>query len=333
MKKKTVLPMFFSAFLVIAAVVVLSVVASPPGGHDEKVVLIEKGASAGSVAALLHEEGLVRSPALFQVLLRLSGSDTKIQAGRYRMRQGLRLAGIIDMLRKGEISRIQVTIPEGSTMKAIAMLLDKSGVCKNADFLLAANDAALAKRAGIPASRFEGFLFPDTYFFPEGGSAESIIATMTQNFFKKLALIAGTEPDPKTLFDKVTLASIVEREYRVPSEAALIASVFANRLRIGMALQSCATVVYVMTEKQNKPHPSVVHYSDLEIRDPYNTYLHRGLPPGPISNPGETALRAVFSPQKSDYLYFRLMDVSSGRHRFSQTFEEHAQESIPVKGF
>ena len=246
----------------------------------------------------------------------------------------MRLAGIIDMLKNGEISRIQVTIPEGSTMKAIASLLDKSGVCKSVDFLLAANDATFAKRAGIPASNVEGFLFPDTYFFPEGGSAESVIMTMTQNFFRKLALIAGTESDRRKPYSaKLPSRLIVEREYRVPSEAALIASVFENRLRIGMALQSCATVVYIITEKQNKPHPSVVYYSDLAIRDPYNTYLHRGLPPGPISNPGETALRAVFNPQKSDYLYFRLMDVSSGRHRFSQTFEEHVQESIPVKGF
>ena len=333
MKKKTVLPILFSLLLVFLAAAAIAVFASPPRGVDEKIVLIEKGASAGSVAAQLREKGLVRSQTLFQVLLRISGSDTRIQAGTYRMRQGLGLARIIGMLRNGEISRIEVTIPEGSTMKAIASLLDKSGVCGSADFLLAANDAAIAKSAGVPASNVEGFLFPDTYFFPEGGSAESVIMTMTRNFFRKLTLIAGAEQDPKTLFDKVTLASIVEREYRVPSEAALIASVFTNRLRIGMALQSCATVVYIITEKQNKPHPSVVHYSDLAIRDPYNTYLHRGLPPGPIANPGETALRAVFNPRKSDYLYFRLMDVSSGKHRFSQTFEEHLQESIPVKGF
>jgi UPF0755 protein len=100
-----------------------------------------------------------------------------------------------------------------------------------------------------------------------------------------------------------------------------------------MALQSCATIVYIITEKQLKPHPQVVHYSDLEIPDPYNSYIHRGLPPGPISNPGETALRAVFNSPQSDYLYFRVIENSEGTHKFSKTFEEHTGEAIPVKGF
>jgi UPF0755 protein len=139
--------------------------------------------------------------------------------------------------------------------------------------------------------------------------------------------------DKPRLRENVILASIVEREYGVPQEAGLMASVFRNRLAIGMALQSCATVVYIITEKQDKPHPSVVYYSDLAIKDPYNTYIHRDLPPGPISNPGETALSAVFNSPKSDYLYFRLIDSSSRQHRFSKTFEEHAGETIPVKGF
>lgn len=334
MKKIPVFPVFLSILLILFVGVVLLLMVPPGKNGDEKVVKIEKGTSAGDVAAILKKEGLIRSPALFHGFLRLSGSDKKIQAGTYRIKPGVGLAEIIDMLRNGKTARIQVTIPEGSTMKAVAAILEKSGVCKSQEFVLAARDKALAKRAGIPAENFEGFLFPDTYFFEEEGGPESVILVMAQNFFKKLAQIAPeAESDPRVLFEKVILASIVEREYRIPSEAKIIASVFLNRLKIGMALQSCATVVYVITEKQNKPHPSVVHYSDLAIRDSYNTYLHRGLPPGPISNPGETALNAVFSPQKSGYLYFRLIDASTGTHKFSETFDEHVQESIPVKGF
>jgi UPF0755 protein len=121
----------------------------------------------------------------------------------------------------------------------------------------------------------------------------------------------------------VILASIVEREYRLDEEAPLMAGVFKNRLDIGMALQSCATVEYVITEIQGKPHPEVLSTRDTEIRDPYNTYIRPGLPPGPIASPGMIALKAAFNPTKSDYLYFRLVEADSGRHYFSRTLDDH----------
>jgi len=334
MKKAVVLTISLSAILILFAAFALLLISCPQKNAVGKVIKIESGASVGEVAVMLKKEGIIRSQSLFRIFLRLSGSDKKIQAGTYKFKPGIGLAEIIDMLRNGKTATVQVTIPEGSTTRAIAEILDKAGVCKKQEFILSAGNTSLAKNAGLPAGNFEGFLFPDTYFFPENENPETIILAMSQNFFMRLARITGgLEVKPRELFDKVVLASIVEREYRVPSEAKLIASVFMNRLKIGMALQSCATVVYVITEKLGKPHPSVVHYTDLAIKDPYNTYLHRGLTPGPISNPGETALRAVFNPQKSDYLYFRLMDSSDGSHKFSKTFEEHVQESIPVKGF
>jgi UPF0755 protein len=129
------------------------------------------------------------------------------------------------------------------------------------------------------------------------------------------------------------LASIVEREYRAIDEAPLIAGVFYNRLRIGMPLQSCATVEYVITEIQGKPHPERLFDRDTEIRDPYNTYIRSGLPPGPISVPSRIALDAVFHPQASDYLYFRLINPAEGRHYFSRTLDEHIQAgALYVKG-
>jgi UPF0755 protein len=126
----------------------------------------------------------------------------------------------------------------------------------------------------------------------------------------------------------VIMASIVEREYRIDEEASLMAGVFFNRLGIGMALQSCATVEYVITEIQGRPHPEVLSTRDTEIRDPYNTYIRPGLPPGPICSPGATSLKAAFEPAPSDYLYFRLVEPSSGRHYFSRTFDDHIRAGL-----
>jgi UPF0755 protein len=171
----------------------------------------------------------------------------------------------------------------------------------------------------------EGYLYPDTYLFPPGYPAVKVIQTMADTFFARIGEIdqkAETMSSDK-LNRMVILASIVEREYRLDEEAPLMAGVFFNRMEIGMALQSCATVEYVITEIQGRPHPEVLLTRDTEIRDPYNTYIRPGLPPGPICAPGATALRAVFSPAQSDYLYFRLVDPASGRHYFSQTLDDH----------
>ncbi|MDP2792210.1 MAG: endolytic transglycosylase MltG [Rectinemataceae bacterium] len=298
------------------------------------ILRIEKGSTAGDIASLLEDEGLIGSRALFRALLKLSGAERKLKAGSYSIAEGSSIPAIIAMLSEGRTLQLTVTIPEGSTARSIGLILEKAGICSQSSFLSAATDPGLAERAGLPAHNFEGFLFPDTYSFPADAQADSIVLAMARNFFERLESITpGAANNKMQLRDNVILASVVEREYGVPEEAGLMASVFRNRLAIGMALQSCATVVYIITEKQGKPHPSVVYYSDLAIKDPYNSYLNRGLPPGPISNPGETALRAVFNSPKSDYLYFRLIDSSSRQHRFSKTFEEHTGETIPVKGF
>jgi UPF0755 protein len=127
---------------------------------------------------------------------------------------------------------------------------------------------------------------------------------------------------------RVIIASIVEREYRVPDEAPLMAGVFFNRMNIGMALQSCATVEYVITEIQGRPHPEILLNRDLEIQSPYNTYIVPGLPPGPICSPGATAMEAALRPQKSDYFYFRLTDAAIGKHYFSRTLDDHIKAGL-----
>jgi UPF0755 protein len=148
---------------------------------------------------------------------------------------------------------------------------------------------------------------------------------MVNNFFSRIGEIdeKTLSMPPEELNRLVILASIVEREYRLEEEAPVMAGVFFNRMNIGMALQSCATVEYIITEIQGKPHPEVLSTRDTEIRDPYNTYIRPGLPPGPISSPGAVALKAVLSPVKTGYLYFRLVEPASGRHYFSGTLDEH----------
>ena len=177
----------------------------------------------------------------------------------------------------------------------------------------------------IPGKDAEGYLFPDTYFFPYNDNAETVVSMMIENFFTKVNALANKPVSPSELEGKIILASIIEREYRVADEAPNIASVFSNRLKIGMGLQSCATIEYIITEIQKKPHPSKLSLEDLSIKNDYNTYMWAGLPPGPISNPGLVAINAAFSPADTKYLYFRLTDPEAGTHSFTHSLDEHIE--------
>ncbi len=244
-------------------------------------------------------------------------------------------SAIVDAMAAGKLASIRVTVPEGFTMGQTARLMESKRICTRSEFIAAATDPVLLKSLGIPAKSAEGYLFPDTYEFPPGSLAEEIVATMVKAFRAALArdLPSFSGLPAMELHEKVILASIVEREYRVAEEAPLIASVFSNRMRIGMALQSCATVVYVLTERLGQAHPEVLSKQDIAVKDPYNSYQQRGLPPGPISSPGMVALKAAFMPPKTDYLYFRLVDGDAGTHYFSRNLDEHIQAAtIRTKG-
>jgi UPF0755 protein len=308
-----------------AAAVALALAARPADGlGEDRLFTVERGDSARSVAAALESRGLLRSALAFKVLARIEGSGASLKAGSYRIEAGMGAKGILDELVSGKQALAKVTVPEGYTLSQLAALLDRLGLEPKASFLAAASDPKLLSELGISANSAEGYLFPDTYFFPVGYPAEGIIRQMVKAFRDRVSRIPEAAAlDAAELHDRVILASIVEREYKSPDEAPLMASVFYNRLKIRMALQSCATVVYVITERQGKPHPEVIYDRDLKLDDPYNTYEHRGLPPGPISNPGMTALKAVFYPTATKYLYFRLMDPSAGKHHFSASLEEH----------
>jgi UPF0755 protein len=302
-----------------------------PHRREEAVVRIQEGSSLSSVASLLREKKIIPSARAFGLYLRLSGADRNIKAGRYRFLPGESPIAVARKIVRGETYTIKVVIPEGLTLRQTANIVERAGIIEADAFISTARDALFAAQLGIPASTCEGYLAPDTYFFEPGSEAEEIIRQMVRTFRKKLASLGVQEMNPDQLHRTVILASLVEREYRVPEDAPLIASVFLNRLEKNMPLQSCASVVYVLTEHLGRPHPSVVYYRDLAIKDDYNTYIHRGLPPGPIASPGIIALKAVLFPLKTDYLYFRLIDVQSGKHYFSRTLEEHGEAGLLAK--
>jgi UPF0755 protein len=271
----------------------------------------------------MEAAGIIRSRYFWELLSRLDKEYLK--AGTYSFSLPATQLEIRSLLVSGRQLLIRVTVPEGTTLKKTARILEDAGVCAAADFLAAASEQDILDRYRIPGATLEGYLYPDTYLFPEGYPADLTVRAMADTFFKRLAEL---QPDslslsPAELNSRVIMASIVEREYRVDEEAPIMAGVFYNRLRIGMALQSCATVEYVITEIQGRPHPERLYERDTEIRNPYNTYMVPGLPPGPISAPSAVALNAAFSPVPSEYLYFRLVNPAEGRHYFSQTLDDH----------
>lgn len=299
---------------------------APPSGIPAGGSLFEvkKGESTSALAARLEREGVIRSGLAFAWVARVRGETASLRSGTYRLDPGMGTMAVLRRIVEGRESLQKITIPEGLSLKETAELLEKEGIAPADEFEKDAKDPALLATIGIPGDSAEGYLFPDTYFMPRNYGALSALKELVTTFKSKLASIPETVGlDAKAIREKVILASIIEKEYRIPEEAPVIASVFDNRLRIGMGLQSCATVVYVITERLGKPHPDIVYDKDLRLQDPFNTYIHRGLPPAPISSPGLVALRAAFEPATTKYLYFRLVDPVVGTHHFSITFDEH----------
>lgn len=289
----------------------------------EQLFSVPKGSSLLSICTSLADAKLVRSAEYAYFRARVARMSLK--AGTYLISASWSTASILERLESGKQEYIRVTVPEGLSLSKTARHLAAAGVVDAPDFIAAASDQELLKRFGIPGTTAEGYLFPETYFFSYGMQGREVVSLMLETFFQKAAEIGNLPRDSAALYRLVTLASIVEREYRVADEAPLIAGVFANRIKIGMGLQSCATIEYIITEINGESHPSRLTTSDLAIKSDYNTYLWAGLPPGPISNPGLVALSASANPRHSSYLYFRLTDPATGRHSFTNSLDEHVE--------
>jgi UPF0755 protein len=317
------------ALLVIAAVGAaagwLDVQINKPyrGRRPEKLFVdIPHGTSRWRVAGILKQNDLVRNRFAF-TLFSYWHFRKPLQAGEYLIDHQVNSSEVFWKISKGEIFVHIVTVPEGWTMFDIADGLDRQGICRRDDFLAAARDTSSISDIDPHAESLEGFLFPSTYQFTRHTTCAQIAETMVRHFRAVWETLdpAATQRFPQGLTAKqvVTLASLVERETPNPAERPLVAGVFYNRLQRAYALQCDPTVQYAL-KLAGRPEKNV-QAQDLKVDSPYNTYEHRGLPPGPIANPGEASLRAALQPAQTDFLYFVAND--EGGHFFSKTLAEH----------
>jgi len=286
-------------------------------GGKSQLVIVKEGLSLKEVARELERKEIITNKALFELWAEVLGYSRKIKAGEYELGAHMPPRMILEKLIKGEVITYPVTVPEGFTAEQIAELLDEGGLINNEKFLSLINDAALLRQHGISAPSLEGYLYPETYHFARGISGRTIIDAMVGRFWEVVSpLKESMDGAGMNLQDVITLASIVEKETGLAEERPTIASVFLNRLKKGMRLESDPTVIYGI-----KDFDGNLTRKDLNKATPYNTYVIRGLPPGPIANPGLEAIRAVLHPAKTDYLYF--VSKNDGSHHFSKTLSEH----------
>ncbi|MBC7327106.1 endolytic transglycosylase MltG [bacterium] len=311
-------PINLAIYLFIACFLFLAIYSFLPSGNgNPKEIEIKAGSSLLSIADNLKKEGLIRSKGVFIALAFLTGKVKKLKAGLYEISPNLSPYKILNMIAKGESKIVKVTIPEGFTIKQIGKRLEEAGLVSQNEFVALAQNAPVYLRAIVsaPTANLEGFLFPDTYFFPKGVDKERILKTFLENFrYKVLDKFWGKGVLP--FYDTLKLASLVEWEAKHDEERRLIAGVLLNRLKKGIKLECDATVQYILPE-----HKEMITYKDLELNSPYNTYRVKGLPPTPICNPGIPSIEAALNPEPTDYLFY--VALPNGYHIFSRTAEEH----------
>jgi UPF0755 protein len=292
---------------------------------------IKSGERTKDISKHLEESGFVKSDIYFNYYIWKTGDKGKIQAGKYELRGSMTIPEIVQVLSVGEVvsSEVRVTFPEGTNMKDMAEILKQKGFDSDS-FLNVAQSGTGAKtdyqflsdRPGKDS--LEGFLFPDTYIFFRDASAANIVSRMLLNFDEKLTseMRSDLQKNGHSVYEIVTMASILEKEVKTPEDMKIASGIFWDRIEAGMPLQSCATIAYVLGKEKKQ-----YSFDDTRTPSPYNTYLNKGLPPGPIDNPGMKALRAAIYPAKTDYTYF-LTDAETGKTIFSKTIEEHNANKV-----
>ncbi len=279
-------------------------------------IVIKPGMPLMMIADTLRQAGVINSAFYFRLLAWFYNYDNKIHPGRYRFAPNLSPHLVLKTLAREVPALLMVTIPEGYTQKQIARLLEENGICSKDSFLAACTDTTFLRSLNIPFATAEGYLFPETYEFQTGSHPKTVIRRLVQQFRLVIDELKRKYPTDLTEPQIVVLASIVEKEAKIPEEFPIIAGVFLNRLKRHWPLQSCATVKFILPEPKER-----LSFDDLKTPSPYNTYLHPGLPPGPICNPGRAALIGVFSPTRHNYLFF--VAKGDGGHIFSSTPAEH----------
>lgn len=324
MKKtvETVVAAVICLIIIIACIRFASDVFGGAGSDVE--VAIPDGASGSQVISVLDDAGIIKHPTIFKMLSTITGKSSLYRSGVFMVNTGDSYLSLIKTLTSAPNSAsnsVSITIPEGFNVSQIANALEKAGITSANDFLAAASktdyDFDFIKNIKNADSRkfpLEGYLFPDTYSFSKNTSAETVVKTMLSNFEN---VIKGYSIE--NIDDTIILASIIEKEALGESDRKKVSSVFHNRLKRKdylSRLQSCATVQYILGESK-----AVLSEADTKIDSPYNTYIVKGLPLGPISNPGEASIEAAINPENTEYLYFGLN--GNGVHAFSKTYDEH----------
>jgi UPF0755 protein len=309
----------------LAGSVVLVACGNTPHGAPARVI-IPRGASFSQATDSLAKAKLVGWPKMFRLYGRVTGGDRNIKPGTYLLKHGTPWRDIISALNGGRGLVNAITIPEGYTVSQITPLLARTLKVPADSVQAAMKDTALLARLDIPSPTLEGYLFPDTYAFPVGTTARQAVREMVYDFERRWnsdwdAKASGLKINRN---DLVTMASIVEREARVPEERPVIAAVYYNRLRKGMLLQADPTIQYALGH-----HVGRVLYKDLAVQSPYNTYIHKGLPPGPVASPGVASLNAAANPANIPYLYF--VASPDGHHEFRMTLDEHTNAVRQVR--
>ncbi len=291
----------------------------PYKGFSEPVIVeFPHGTSTGQMAAKLSEEGVIRSPWLFMAA-RVFRRGAHLQAGEYQFTRDASPLEVYGRIARGDIYYMELLVPEGFNMFDVANDVAKLGTMPAETFLAAARDPSLIRDLDPQAQTLEGYLFPNKYRVLRKTTAREICKMMTDAFrahWKSLGAAAGA-----SVHDTVTLASLVEREARLPQERTMVSSVFQNRLRMGMRLGCDPTTVYAALLEGR--YTGVIHQSDLASENPYNTYTHAGLPPGPIANPGVGSIQAALTPSTTPFLYFVAKGDGSGGHTFSESLQQH----------
>jgi UPF0755 protein len=286
--------------------------------YREFTVEIPHGSTFSATADMLERAGLIRHKREFYLLALLMDAPEHIKPGEYDLSSSMTPVAVLDKLVQGKVKGYFVFIPEGYTLRQIASRLENEGLADRESFVSLASDSSLLSALGIKGKSAEGYLFPDTYRFDKSMGEEGIIRFMVKQFRKGITpeILERADKLHLTLDEVVTLASIIEKEGGPQEERPLVSAVFHNRLKRGMRLQSDPTVIYGIVDFDGN-----LRRSDLRKKTPYNTYRIKGLPPGPICNPGMEAIKAALYPAPVDFLYF--VSKNNGSHQFSSNLKDH----------
>jgi UPF0755 protein len=303
-----------------------------PTAGDPVLITVGQGTSARDIGDQLAAQGIIRSGRLFEVLAGLKGVQNSLEAGEYEFDRGIPAIEAVNRIAEGRTASRRITFPEGTRVEEMGALLEEKRIVTRQQFLeaIAAGGFNEPFLSQVNPPSLEGFLFPAGYEFSREADASQIVATMLHGFQTNVVDNLQLEGQGLSLYEVITLASIVEREAVNPEEREIIASVFLNRLRVGMPLQADPTVQFALAQDpasvaQFGYWKKDVTLDDLQVNSPYNTYVNPGLPPGPIANPGLASIQAVVRPANTDFLFFVATGDDDGSHAFSRTLEEHEQ--------